>query len=131
MGLSLVLEETGDALAQIWAKLPVAAEAVLMLIEQQGNVVAMGDLDAAIMSRRRLRRALRQACTDLRYAGFLVSEEDGVRCSPLLLGLWAQRQDLSRASELQQMVAATDQLPHARSRARIKSHSHSSAPAPI
>ena len=129
--LSLVLEETEDTLAQIWAKLPVAAEAVLMLVAQQGSVVAVRDLDAAIMSRRRWHGVLRQACKELREAGFLVAEGDGVRCSPPLLGLWAQRQDLSSASELQQMIAATDQPPHARSRARSKTLSHSSAPAPI
>jgi hypothetical protein len=130
-GLRLALEETGDALTQIWTKLPVAAAAVLMLVAQHGNVVAVRDLDTAIMARRRWRGVLRQACTELRYAGFLVSEGDGVRCSPSLLGLWAQRQDLSSAGELQQMLAATEQLPHARSRALTKTHPHLSVPAPI
>jgi hypothetical protein len=129
--LTLLLEEAGDALAQIWAKLPVAAQAVLMLVAQQGNVVAVRDLDAAIMARRRWHGVLRQACTELHYAGFLVAEGDGVRCSPPLLGLWAQRKDLSSAGELQQMIAATDQLPHARSRARTKTPPHQSAPPPI
>ena len=129
--LSLVLEEAGDTLAQIWAKLPVAAAAVLMLVAQHGSVVAVHDLDAAIMARRRWLGALRQACTELCYAGFLVSEGDDVRCSPPLLGQWAGRQDLSSAGELQQMLAATEQLPHARSRARSKTLAHLSAPAPI
>ena len=130
-GLSLLLAEAGDALAQIWARLPVAAQAVLMLVAQHGNVVAVRDLDAAIMVRRRWHGALRQACTELRYAGFLVAEGDGVRCSPPLLCLWAQGQDLSSASELQQMIAAADQPPAARSRARTKTPPHIGAPPPI
>ena len=130
-GLSLVMEETSDALAQLWAKLPVAEAAVLMLVAQHGNVVAVRDLDAAIMARRRWHGVLRPACTQLRDAGFLVAEGDGVRCSPPLLGHWVSRQDLSNAGELQQMLAATEQLPHARSLARSKTHAHLSAPAPI
>jgi hypothetical protein len=129
--LSLLLEEAGDALAQIWAKLPVAAQAVLMLVAQQGNIMAVPDLDTAITARRRWHAALRHACTELRYTGFLVAEEDGVRCSPPLLGLWAQRQDLSSASQLQQMIAATEQRRRTRARARTKSHAHLSAPPPI
>jgi hypothetical protein len=130
-GLSLLLEETEGALAQIWTTLALAAEAVLMLVAQQGSVVAVRDLDAAIMARRRWRGALRQACMQLHQAGFLVAEGDGMRCSPPLLGLWAQRQDLSSAGELQQMLAAADQPPAARSRARTKTPPHQSAPPPI
>ena len=130
-GLSSQLEESGDALAQIWATLPVAAQAVLMLVTQQGNVVAVPDLDAAFTARRRWLGALRQACTELRYAGFLVSEGDGVRCSPPLLGQWAGRQDLSSAGELQQMIAAADQPSAARSLARSKTHAYLNTPAPI
>jgi hypothetical protein len=130
-GLSLLLAESGDALAQIWAKLPVVAQAVLMLVAQQGNVVAVRDLDAVFTARRRWHGALRQACTELRYAGFLVAEGDGVRCSPPLLGIWAQRQDPSSTGEIQQMITATDELPHARSRARTKTPPHLGAPPPI
>jgi hypothetical protein len=129
--LSLLLEEAGDALAQIWAKLPVAPQAVLMLVAQQGNIMAVPDLNAAIMARRRWHAALRHACTELRDTGFLVAEGDVMRCSPPLLGLWAQRQDLSSASQLQQMIAATGQHRRTRARARTKSHAHLSAPPPI
>jgi len=131
VSLDLVLEETGDALVQIWAKLPVAAQAVLLLAAQQSSAMAVCDVDAAITSRRHWQGILQQACTELRQTGFLVIEGDGVRCSPPLLSLWAQRQDRSSAHELRQMIARTDPPLRTRTRAQTKSHSHSSAPVPI
>ena len=130
-GLSLLLEETGDALAQIWASLPVAAEAVLMLVAQRDNVTAVHDLETLMMSHRHWYATLRHAYKELLDAGFLVVEGNDVRCSPPLLGLWARRQALSSASELQQMIAAAAQPPAARSRARTRIPSHVSAPPPI
>ena len=108
--LSQVLEETKDALAQIWATLPVAAQAVLILVVQQGSVVAVCDLETIMMGHRRWYVALGQAYRELRDAGFLVVEGNDVRCSPPLLGLWARRQALSSADELYQIITAADRL---------------------
>lgn len=128
--LSQVLEETKDALAQIWTTLPVAAEAALVLVAQQDRVVAVHDLETIMVSHRRWDTTLRQAYRGLLEAGFLVIEGDDVRCSPPLLGLWARRQALSGADELTQMIAA-DQPTAARSRARTRAPSHLSAPLPM
>ena len=129
--LSLLLEESWDTLAQIWATLPVAAEAVLMLVAQRNSVMAVHDLETLMMSHRRWNATWRQAYRELLDAGFLVIEGNDVRCSPPLLGLWARRQALSSADELQQMIAAAAQPPAARSRARTRLPSHVSAPPPI
>ncbi|MCU0501140.1 MAG: ATP-binding protein [Anaerolineae bacterium] len=130
-GLRLLLGETGDALARIWATLPVAARAVFILVAQQGNITAVPDLDAAFIARRRWRGALRQARSELRHTGFLVAEGDTMRCSPPLLGFWARRQVLAGAGELQQIIAAANQPSVARSRARPQIPPHASAPLPI
>ena len=129
--LGQVLEETKDALAQIWATLPVAAEAVLTLVAQRDSVVAVRDLETIMVSHRRWYATWRHAYRELLDAGFLVIEGTDVRCSPPLLGLWVLGQDLSSAGELQQMIAAADQPPAARSRARTRIPPHVSAPLPI
>jgi hypothetical protein len=127
--LSLVLGETEAALTQIWAKLPVTAKAALIWVARQGEVAAAYGPDAPLNPPRRWHGALRQAYTELRHAGFLVAEGDGMRCSPRLLGLWAQRRTVSSDREFQQLITETDQLPQARTRTR--SHARLNSPTSI